>query len=147
MIVRIRDVAGFVSGLLFLLIGLGVIAIGRGYAIGSALHMGPGYFPIVLGILLVAAGTASVVRALVVHADRPGRIALRPLLVISSAVIVFACGIDRVGLIPTVFVSSALASLATPRWTILESGLIASCLTVLGAGIFYYGLKLPFALF
>lgn len=144
---RIRDTAGFVAGMMFLAVGAGTVAIARDYTVGSALHMGPGYFPVVLGMLLIVAGAASALRALAITEDRPVRVALRPLLTIGAAVVVFAGGIDRAGLIPTVFASALLASMATPRPKILEATLIAACLTVLSAGIFYYGLKLPFALF
>lgn len=147
MTVRIRDTAGFVAGAMFLAVGLGAAAIGRGYATGSAPHMGPGYFPVVVGILLSVVGTASVLRALIVAGDRPGRIAWRPLLIIGAATVVFAGGIDRIGLIPTVFITSSLASLTAAGVNWREAGLIAVCLSVLAAGIFFYGLKLPFALF
>ena len=143
----VRDSAGFVAGLLFLAVGLGAIGVASDYPIGSALHMGPGYFPIVLGVLLVLVGVASVVRALVVTTAVSERIALRPLLVIGAAVVVFAVGIDRIGLIPTVFVSALLACMAGSRPRVMESCVIAACLSVMAAGIFFYGLKLPFSLF
>jgi len=147
MSLRVRDRAGFSAGLLFLAVGAASVAIARDYTIGSVLHMGPGYFPIALGMLLTVVGAASVLRALVVTEGRPSRIALRPMLAIGAAIIAFAAGIDRVGLIPSVFVSALIASMATPRPKIAEAGLVAACLTILSAGIFYYGLKLPVSLF
>ncbi|HEX4366654.1 MAG TPA: tripartite tricarboxylate transporter TctB family protein, partial [Rhodopila sp.] len=92
----IRDSGGFVAGLLFLSIGLGAVGIASGYRVGSALHMGPGYFPVALGVLLVLVGVASVARALAVTVTGGERIAWRPLLVIGSAVVLFAVGIDRI---------------------------------------------------
>ena len=147
MIARVRDPAGFVAGLLFLAVGVAAITIASGYTIGTALHMGPGYFPIALGILLTVVGAASCVNALVVTVEPTNRIAVRPLLAIVAAVLVFAAGIDRAGLIPTVFVAAFIASMGirTPKY--LEAGLIAAILAVLSAGIFFYGLKLPFTLF
>jgi hypothetical protein len=147
MMVRVRDPGGFFAGLLFLVVGLGAVGIARGYTIGSALHMGPGYFPIVVGVLLIVVGAVSVVNSLVVAIETTGRIAWRPLLTISAAVLVFAGGIDRFGLIPTVFVAAFLASLAVPHQRVLEAGLIAAFLAMLSAGIFVYGLSLPFSLF
>ena len=143
----IRDSGGFVAGLLFLSVGAGAIGIASGYAIGTPLHMGPGYFPIAVGTLLVLVGAVSRLRALVMTPTGTERIALRPLVVIGAAVVVFAGGIDRIGLVPTVFVSSLLACTAGPDPRILESCLIAACLSVIAAGIFFYGLKLPFSLF
>ena len=96
MSLRIRDRAGFAAGLLFLAVGAGAVGIARDYQIGSALHMGPGYFPIALGLLLAIVGAASVLRASVVTEDRPGRIALRPVLAIGAAVVVFAAGMASV---------------------------------------------------
>jgi hypothetical protein len=144
---RIRDLGGFVAGLLFLGIGAGAVGIAAGYWIGTPLHMGPGYFPIVLGSLLLIIGTASVLRSLVVAAPRPARIALRPALLVTAAVLVFAGGIDVIGLVPTVFVLAMLACLAGPRIKFREAVLIAAVLSVLAAGIFVFGLKLPFTLF
>ena len=143
----IRDSGGFVAGLLFLSVGVGAIGIASGYRVGSALHMGPGYFPVVLGVLLVLVGAASVVRALSVTVMGGERVAWRPVLVIGAAVAVFALAIDRIGLVPTVFVSAVLASMAGPRPAVVESCMIAAVLSVMAAGIFHYGLKLPFSLF
>jgi hypothetical protein len=147
MTLTIRDSGGFVAGLLFLFVGLAAIVIASGYTVGSALHMGPGYFPVALGVLLVVVGLASVFRALVVASVGAERIAVRPLLVIGAAVVVFAGGIDRVGLVPTVFVSAFLGCMGGSKPRVLEAGLIAACLSGLAAGIFFYGLKLPFSLF
>jgi hypothetical protein len=143
----IRDTGGFVAGLLFLSVGLGAIGIASGYRVGSALHMGPGYFPVVLGVLLVLVGGASVVRALAVTVMGGERIAWRPLLVIAAAVAMFALAIDRIGLIPSVFVAALLGCMGAPKPALAESWLIAAVLSVMAAGIFYYGLKLPFSLF
>ena len=144
---RISDRGGFIAGLLFFAVGSTAVAIARGYTIGSALHMGPGYFPIVLGILLVIVGAASILNALIVTTETNDRVALRPLMTISAAVLVFAAGIDHVGLIPTVFAAALLTSLAAQKPKIPEATVIAACLSALAAGIFVYGLKLPFVLF
>jgi hypothetical protein len=143
----IRDSGGFVAGLLFLAVGAGAIGIASGYTIGTPLHMGPGYFPIAVGTLLVLVGMVSVLRALAVTTIGTERIALRPLFVIAAAVVVFAGGIDRIGLVPSVFISALLACAAGTKPRILESCVIAACLSVVAAGIFFYGLKLPFSLF
>jgi len=50
---RTRD---FWAGLMFALIGGSAMWIARGYPFGSARSMGPGYFPVVLGGLLVILG-------------------------------------------------------------------------------------------
>ena len=50
----IRNSRDFWSGVLFTLLGTGALAMGSKYALGTAARMGPGYFPRILGILLIA---------------------------------------------------------------------------------------------
>ena len=54
--VRIRDERDFYSGLIFILFGLATLFFARGYSLGSAVRMGPGYFPTTLGALLAGLG-------------------------------------------------------------------------------------------
>ena len=58
----IRHPKDFYAGLLFIAFGVAAIVIGSNYALGTAARMGPGYFPRILGILLVTLG-AILVRA------------------------------------------------------------------------------------
>ena len=52
----IRHPKDFFAGLLFIAFGIAAIVIGSNYALGTAARMGPGYFPRILGILLIALG-------------------------------------------------------------------------------------------
>lgn len=45
----LRNNKDFLSGLMFIVTGLGAVFIARDYPVGSTLQMGPGYFPIALG--------------------------------------------------------------------------------------------------
>ena len=60
----IRHPKDFYSGLIFIAFGIGAIVIGSNYALGTAARMGPGYFPRMLGILLIVLGAALSLRAL-----------------------------------------------------------------------------------
>ena len=60
----IRHPKDFFAGLLFIAFGVGAIVIGSNYALGTAARMGPGYFPRILGILMVTLGLLLVLRAL-----------------------------------------------------------------------------------
>ena len=44
------------AGVLLILVGLGAVIEGRNHSIGSLTHMGAGYFPIVLGVILAGLG-------------------------------------------------------------------------------------------
>ena len=52
----IRNPKDFYAGVLFMSFGLAALVIARSYPLGTAARMGPGYFPRVLGILLLGLG-------------------------------------------------------------------------------------------
>ncbi len=60
----------FFAGLLFVAFGIAAIAIGSGYPLGTAARMGPGYFPRILGILLITFGAAIAARGLKLRGSR-----------------------------------------------------------------------------
>src|SRR4030095_6117197 len=88
-VVRIRDPKDFWAGVLFILIGIAAIIIGSRYKLGTAARMGAGYFPRILGILLIALGGIISLRAL--RADGPPipTWRLRPTLVVLGSVVFF----------------------------------------------------------
>ena len=55
-----RDI---LAGTLFIVIGALALLGARGYPVGSAMRMGPGYFPAVLGVLLILLGALLGLRA------------------------------------------------------------------------------------
>ena len=59
----IRNPRDFWSGVLFTLFGVGTLAIGSKYTLGTAARMGPGYFPRILGILLIVLGVVRIITA------------------------------------------------------------------------------------
>src|SRR6266404_5118301 len=56
---KIRNPKDFAAGLMFVAFGVAAIAIGSGYPLGVAARMGPGYFPRILGIMLIVASSAA----------------------------------------------------------------------------------------
>lgn len=78
----IRSQRDFVSGLLFVIIGAAFALGATRYSIGSSGNMGPGYFPLGLGALLVLLGGAITVRSLLrgeSDGEPVGKWAWRPL--------------------------------------------------------------------
>lgn len=123
----IKNSQDFFTGLMFLLTGL-VFAIGaRGYALGTADRMGPGYFPMLLGCALALIGIAVSAQALTGKHQPGGRIgswAWKPLLCIVGASGLFALclsGVPQIGL-PVlgmgigVYVLVIVASIAASRF-------------------------------
>jgi len=71
---RIKSQVDFWGGLLFVGFGLLAILVARDYPMGSAMRMGPGYFPTYIGLALVAIGAWIAADGLLhARAKSPGR--------------------------------------------------------------------------
>lgn len=101
---KIKSQKDFFSGLMFLVVGIAFAWGATNYSIGEGARMGPGYFPLVLGILLAAIGAFTVFEALVVETEdgEPiGSFAWKPLGFIIGANVVFGillAGVPRLGI-------------------------------------------------
>jgi len=142
---KIKSQRDFWSGLMFLVAGV-VFAVGAtNYSMGSSARPGPGYFPLLLSIIMALIGAIVLFKALVLESaggDRIGAIAWRPLLVIVASIAVFALIIDRLGMIVTVPVLIAMSSLAGDefRW---RGVIVSAAVLTLGSWlVFVWGLKL-----
>jgi len=88
---HIRNQKDFLAGLLFIAFGAVAVIEAAGYPMGSTMRMGPGYFPVLLGALLIGLGAVISGSAVAIRKDRPlGHIALRPLILITLSLLAFA---------------------------------------------------------
>src|SRR5438105_800234 len=116
----IRAMAGsrhpkdFWAGLVFLACGIAAIVIGSNYPLGTAARMGPGYFPRILGILLILLGAALTLRALRLKGEPVPRWKWRPTLVVLGSVVAFGLIVTHVGLVLSTIVLIVLSSAASP---------------------------------
>jgi hypothetical protein len=143
----IRSPKNFAVGAIF--IGLAaVFAISAmSLNIGTAGRMGPGYFPLMLAAALALLGLVLVVVGLRVPGDMPGRANVRAIVLVGLAVAVFAFGVRPLGLVPTVFASSFLFSLAGREFS-LVSATVAALVLALGSWVlFVLGLRMHWAAF
>src|SRR5437879_13720115 len=93
----IRHPKDFFAGLIFVAFGIAAIVIGSNYPLGTAARMGPGYFPRILGILLILLGAALTLRALRLKGGSLPRWKWRPTLVVSGSVVLFGLIVTHVG--------------------------------------------------
>jgi hypothetical protein len=107
--------------------------------------MGPGYFPLVLGGLLVVLGVAIMVQAVAQLGDETpiGSAAWRGLLLITAALVVFSLGVRRLGLAPSLFAATLLAALSSARTSPLAALAIAIAITAFCILIFVVALGMP----
>ncbi len=141
-----RNNRDFFAGLLYIVVGVLAMWIARDYPFGSALRMGPGYFPTVLGGIMVAFGIAVLLMGIRNNQKMKGTWSIRALIVLPLATIVFAFLMEAAGFIPAlaVLIPLAAASGHEFKWSevlLLTVGLIIICL-----GVFIYGLELPYPL-
>lgn len=136
----------FGSGLLFAVAGIIGLVLTSSFEFGSTAEPGPGFFPIVLSTLLILIGIAVALSVFLREADLISAVAIRPFIMITCAVIVFALCIERFGLVPSVFVTAIVASFARARYGWLHRILAAAGLALFSALLFIGALNLPIAL-
>jgi len=131
------------AGIMFL--GFAVVAVlaARGYSMGTAGRMGPGYFPMALGVVLGLLGLLIVARALIAGSGAISALQLRPLLVLAGAVALFGLLIERLGLVVTLLAVIAVSAFASRESRPLETAALAAALAAFSVGIFVYALRLP----
>jgi hypothetical protein len=140
---KIRAPKDFWSGVMFC--GFAVVAIlaARGYSLGTAGKMGPGYFPLLLGGLLAALGAILIARSLVLSGEPVARFHIVPLAVIATAVCLFGVMIEPLGLVLSLAVLTLLSARAGAQFRLLETVALAAALIVFSVGVFVYALGLP----
>lgn len=151
----IKSEKDFFSGLMFTIVG-GAFAFGATtYNIGTGARMGPGYFPLMLGIVLAILGMIITAQALISGrpgGDRIGAFAWRPLCFIIGANLLFgvllgglpSIGLPAMGLIVAIYGLTLVASLAGERFNFKEVLIVATVLALMSYGAFIMLLKLQF---
>jgi hypothetical protein len=137
----------FWSGVMLLAIGLGAGAIAQGYNLGTVLRMGSGFFPTILSGILCVFGIMLMLRAVKTTEKIEGGWSLRALIALPLAFALFGFLIDRAGFVPAILVLVIGSAMSGSEFRLFEVVGLAVLLTVLGVGIFIYGLGLPYQIF
>jgi hypothetical protein len=140
---RIRAPKDFWSGVMFCGFAMVGILAARGYSLGSAGKMGPGYFPLLLGGVLAILGAVLIGRSLVLDGEPLPRLQMLPLAVLALAVCLFGVLIEPFGLLVALAVLTLVSAWAGPQFRWNEAVALAVALTVFSVGIFVYALGLP----
>jgi len=137
----------FWAGLLLIATGGLAIFIARNYQFGTSLRMGPGYFPTVLGALLILFGIYLAANSLRVDAEKiEGTWSLRALIILPLALVLFGLLIDRAGFIPAMLVLIVGSATASTQFNLIEVLLFSVFLTALCVVVFIWALGLPYEL-
>ena len=149
-IVRKRD---FYAGGLMVLLGLGVALKGTTYRAGTLMHMGPGFLPTVLGIILVLIGIAIAAVALS-PTDAEEDQSILPehpqwwawLCILLSPIFFIFFG-RYFGMAPATFMCVFAAALGDKDKTWTGTIILSTVVTVFGVGLFSYFLQVPMPIF
>lgn len=140
---RRRSFPDVLAGVIFVLIGGAFVVGALGYELGTPLRMGPGAFPLLVGMAVAALGLAIVIKGLIAgEVISFGPIPWRAVAVITLAVLFFGFTVRGLGFVPTSAVTALLATLASTRVRLLMAVAVAAGLTVGGTLIFVVGLQL-----
>jgi hypothetical protein len=116
--------------------------------VGTPLRMGPGFFPVMLCVALLAVALFLIGRSFVRTRENPfGEVSWRALVLVTLSVIVFALTAKGLGMLPAVFVSSLVACAASPRITPVGAVLTSAGIAVFCTLVFTIGLNLPLPAF
>jgi len=141
--VRVNAPKDMAAGLFFVIVGIAGYYFVRDMPMGAAVRMGPGYIPKVLSCIVALFGVFIAGRSLVLQGDPLEGWKLRPLIVISASIFVFAFLIDSTGLVLASLLLMLLSTIGG-REVFWREMIIFSVLMSMGAiVVFHWLLGLP----
>ena len=144
---EIRSNRDFWAGVMFAAVGALAIIIARDYPYGSTLRMGAGYFPTLLGAILILFGIYLMVQGLRKGEKIEGTWSLRALIVLPAITVLFGVLLERTGFVPALAVLAFGSATAGSEFRWGEALLFTLLLTALALAVFIWGLGLPYPLF
>jgi len=95
----VKSPQDFLSGLFYLVVGSVAVGIAPGYGVGTTARMGAGFFPLVLGILLMGIGIAAIMRGILRRGEPIDAVPWRALIMIIASALLFAATVNGLGFI------------------------------------------------
>ncbi|MFO1279347.1 MAG: tripartite tricarboxylate transporter TctB family protein [Burkholderiaceae bacterium] len=152
---KIKSQKDFFSGLMFTGVGAAFAVGATSYTVGTGARMGPGYFPLMLGVLLAILGAVVMFKSLVVETqdgDKIGAFAWKPLFFIIASNLLFgvllgglpSIKVPAMGMIAAIFGLTIVASLAGERFNLKEVLILSTILSIGSYLAFIVLLKLQF---
>lgn len=152
---KLKSQKDFFSGLMFMSVGAAFAWGASHYSMGSGARMGPGYFPLILGVILAVLGCVISAKALAVgpaDGDKIGKFAVKPLFFIIVANLVFgasigglpAIGLPPLGLIAGIYLLTFIAANGGEEFKLKEVAILATILSLMSYLAFIVLLKLQF---
>lgn len=112
--------------------------------VGTANHMGPAFFPVVLGAILILLGIGIALRAFWTGEARPGTVPWRGILLISAAPVAFAVTVRGAGIVPALSLAIGISAFASRRMNPVIAIALILGFSVFCVVVFKYGLGMRF---
>jgi hypothetical protein len=142
---ELRNNKDFLAGLVFVSIGVLAIAVARNYPFGAAMRMGPGYFPTVLGGILILLGTWVMARGLRSGEKVKSEWGWKPLALVALSIVLFGF-LMRFGLVPALVAVFFVSAYAGREFRFREVLLLTAVMSVFAVAVLLYVLKMPYPL-
>ena len=145
--VKLSQNKDFLSGLLMISIGTIAFWMALDYPFGSALRMGPGYFPRVLAGIFIVFGIYVGLRGLRTGEMVQGIWGWKALALVTVAFWLFGWLMDHIGMIPSLVVLFFVSAFAGHEFKFKEVLILTVVMTTFAWAVFIYGLGMPYRLF
>jgi hypothetical protein len=140
---NLRDAA---AGAIFFCLGAAFALGARSVDLGTGFRMGPGYFPLVLAIILMLLGVAIIATSFAAPAEPFGKVPWRGLVLVLAGPVIFGLTVRKFGLVPAILLTVVPVVYASRRTDLKLAAMLAAGLTVFCVAVFSYGLRLPLPL-
>jgi hypothetical protein len=151
--VKIKSQKDFFSGLMFTAVGIAFAWGASTYNVGSGARMGPGYFPLMLGILMAVIGAGIMFTSLTVETndgEHIGKWAWKQVVFILGANLAFgvllgglpSVGVPAMGMIIAIYALVLISSLAGNEFDLKKVLILATVLAIGSYIAFIWALKL-----
>src|SRR5712672_622179 len=126
------------AGLLLIAVGAAAMFIARNYGFGTALRIGPGFFPIILGGILIVFGVYMLASGLRQPEKIAGSWSLRALIILPLSLVLFGVLMEHGGFVPAMIALIFGSATASTEFKLVEVLLFSLGLTALSAAVFVW---------
>jgi hypothetical protein len=146
---RSVDLKDVLSGVLMIAAAAGfawIVLRPSGLSLGTARSMGPGYFPLMVSMILAALGLIMVVTSFGRATPAINIVPLRSMILVLGAPVVFGAIVRPLGFVAAVACIVMISAWASYRMTVKWAVLTTIGMTIFCVVLFYYLLAMPVSL-
>ena len=138
-----KNAKDFWTGVIYIFIGGGAIALSRDYGMGTAVKMGPAYLPTILSGLLILIGAISVIRSFIKQGSPIGTFAFKGLVLVIFSTLLFGAIVRGAGMAIALPLMILISAFASTRFSWRYALALAVGVTVFCVLIFQVALGVP----